>query len=170
MIRFLTKAQLLFLVDFSPASFDQVSDTAVRDISDLLSVLRECPSYQIDRNHTNCGLRIRMLPILEYIEACLGQYCVGLVRQSWATDREAASWVTEAEAAGDGNNNKIFRFTREMSGDPRLRFPDAMGSAKLARTLFTSPGWDWTPDDARGISVQTSSVGMLRKALPPFSK
>ncbi|KAH8906589.1 hypothetical protein BR93DRAFT_927432 [Coniochaeta sp. PMI_546] len=147
MIRFLTSRRLLYLVDFSPLSIDQVPDSAGMDISEILATLKQCSSYQIDKNHTNCGLRTRMLPIVEYIEACLGQYCVGLVRQSWAKDRDSASWVAEAEAAEREGKKKPFRLTRAATGDPRLRFADALGRAHLGRALFTASSWDWTPEE-----------------------
>ncbi|KAB5583663.1 hypothetical protein GE09DRAFT_1079610 [Coniochaeta sp. 2T2.1] len=148
MVKFLTRSHLLYLVDFSPSSMDQVPDTAVQDISEIISALKQCSSYQIDKNHTNCGLRTCMLPTLQYIEACLGQHCIGLTHQTWAKDRESASWFVEVETAEKkGVTKKPFRFTRAMSGDPRLRFPDALGSANLARSVFTASSWDWTPEE-----------------------
>jgi hypothetical protein len=118
------------------------------DISDILAALKQCPGYQIDKNHTNCGLRTRMLPIIEYIEACLGQYCIGLVRQAWLKDRDAASWLAEAEQAErTGKKRPPFRLTRAVSGDHRLRFADTLGSTPFVRALFTAGSWDWTPEE-----------------------
>lgn len=148
MIRFLTTRGLLYLVDFSPSGIDRVPDPATRDVSEILATLKQCTSYQIDKNHTNCGLRTRLLPIVEYIEACLGQYCVGLVHQSWAKDRESASWVAEAEAAERQGHKKPFRLTRAAAGNARSAFfSDSLGWANKARAMFTATSWDWTPEE-----------------------
>lgn len=147
MIRFLTTRGLLYLVDFSPSGIDQMPDPAVRDISEVLAALKQCTSYQIDKNHTNCGLRTRLLPIVEYIEACLGQYCVGLVHQSWAKARETASWMAEAEAAEREGTKKPFRLTRAAAGNAQTNFSDSLGWASKARTVFTASSWDWTPEE-----------------------
>jgi hypothetical protein len=149
MIRFLTARGLLYLVDFSPSGVDHVPDAAVKDIPEILATLKQCTSYQIDKNHTNCGLRTRLLPVVEFIEACLGQYCVGLVHQSWLKDREAASWATEAEAAEgeEGKMKKPFALTRAAAGNGRSVYTDGLGWAKKARAVFTASGWDWTPEE-----------------------
>lgn len=42
---------------------------------------------------------------------------------------------------------RVFRFTRAVATDQRLRFEGAMAADKMARDLFTADGWDWTPED-----------------------
>lgn len=60
------------------------------NIVKLLQSLKECPSYQLDRNHTHCGLRSRFIPRLEYI-APWDQ--VGVCLSCWKTERGKESWV-----------------------------------------------------------------------------
>ncbi|KAK3320726.1 hypothetical protein B0T19DRAFT_444545 [Cercophora scortea] len=148
MVKFLASRGLLFLADFSPSrSVDAAQDAfATVDISHIIAVLKECPSYQIDKNHTNCGLRTRVLPIFDYIKAMLHTQAVALNSINWAKDREMSSWLAAAEAAPD-EQPKVFRFTRSIATDQRLRYEGAMAADRFARSLFTADEWNWTPED-----------------------
>ncbi|KAL4809266.1 hypothetical protein BDV18DRAFT_77774 [Aspergillus unguis] len=42
------------------------------DITAIISLLKQCPDYQIDSNHTACGIRRRFLPSLDCIEGFVG--------------------------------------------------------------------------------------------------
>lgn len=150
MIRFFTSRGLLFLVDFSSNSLDTIKDSATTDISHIITVLKQCPSYQIDKNHTNCGLRARLMPILEYIEARLSSNAIAISRSGWATDREAASWASKEE--GKTKKKKTFAFTRSAYSDQRLRYGGMIGTESIARDLFTANEWDWTPQDREAIT------------------
>ncbi len=147
-IKFLSSRNLLFLVDFSPGSFELLPDLAGMDIGRLLSILKQCPSYQIDKNHTNCGLRTRIIPILDYIQSMLSSNVVSIARSAWKNDREATSWLLSSEGSDDGHGRagKPFRFTRSVASDSRLRYEGAMAADRLARELFTASSWDWTPE------------------------
>ena len=148
MIKFLTSRHLLYLVDFSPASVDWVPDSALVDISHILATLKKCPSYQIDKNHTNCGLRTRILPIAEYIQTMLSSNVVAISRAAWKKDRASTSWIpTQEDQIGRDGGEGAFRFTRSTAGDQRLRYEGAMAADRLARQLFTARSWDWTPED-----------------------
>lgn len=135
-------------VDFSPNSLDLVPDLAVMDLAHILATLKHCPSYQIDKNHTNCGLRNRIIPIADFIQALLSSKVVAIRRHQWKADRRSESWLLAAESEEQKHDDeeKVFRFTRSMSGDPRLRHENAMGADRLARDLFLAKSWDWTPD------------------------
>ncbi|KAK4155054.1 hypothetical protein C8A00DRAFT_13878 [Chaetomidium leptoderma] len=164
MVKFLSGRDLLFLAaaDFSSSSSPQSSpavtppDYATVDIGHILATLKQCPSYQIDKNHTNCGLRTRVLPILEFVQAMLSSNVVSVSRQAWAKDREGVSWCLsreeeeggrEAEEKKKKKKKKVFCFTRGMATDQRLRYEGAMAADRMARALFTAGEWDWTPED-----------------------
>ncbi|PYH45727.1 uncharacterized protein BP01DRAFT_279255, partial [Aspergillus saccharolyticus JOP 1030-1] len=59
---------------------EEEKDDAARDdqspnrtnIVALLAALKQCPDYQIDSNHTGCGIRRRFLPPLDCIERFVG--------------------------------------------------------------------------------------------------
>ncbi|KAL1903408.1 hypothetical protein Sste5346_000034 [Sporothrix stenoceras] len=201
-IKFFFHKDLLFLQDFSATVMTpkgrrqqprlSPADYAAVDINHILATLKQCPAYQLDKHHVNCGLRTRILPILEYIQAMIGASAVALHRHDWtAVHHGKASWLAAAEAAGlldgdgygdddddsdldgdgpDGNSDRtptfgkppsrsvtaaktdqytpqVFRFTRSVAGDQRLRFEGSMAADRMARQLFTARRWNWTPEN-----------------------
>ncbi|KAK8211350.1 hypothetical protein M8818_003317 [Zalaria obscura] len=60
------------------------------EIADLLESLRQCPAYQIDKNHAHCGLRTRLVPLLDLLEVALQD--VGLCLQCWNECRQDCAW------------------------------------------------------------------------------
>lgn len=148
MIKFLVRKHLLYLVDFSPASVDSVPDLAPVDINHILATLKQCQIYQVDKHHTNCGLRNRILPIVEYIQTMLSSNVVAISRVAWKKTRSTVTWIpTEKDQIARDESERPFRFTRSVAGDQRLRFEGAMAADRLARDLFTAQSWDWTPED-----------------------
>ncbi|KFA45918.1 hypothetical protein S40293_07564 [Stachybotrys chartarum IBT 40293] len=149
MIKFLASKNLLFLVDFSPASLDALADTSVSDIEQLLLTLRQTPSYQIDKHHTNCGLRIRIDPILDYVRALLSANAVSVAHADWVKRRNEASWLLAAESRQldrDRGEIRTFVFTRAIANDQRLRHEGSMYADRMAKEVFTADAWDWTPE------------------------
>ncbi|KAI2632112.1 hypothetical protein GGR54DRAFT_18493 [Hypoxylon sp. NC1633] len=145
--KFLTNKNLMFLVDFSPGSLDSIADTSLLQIESTLSTLRQCPSYQIDKNHTNCGLRTRMLPILDFIQGLLSANSIPITRMAWKNDRQAVAWLAPDVESPTPAEARPFLFTRSLAGDQRLRFENAMGADKFAKDVFTASSWDWTAED-----------------------
>jgi hypothetical protein len=66
------------------------------DIDRLLESLRQCSSYQIDRNHAHCGLRARLLPLVDHIQnlLCLdaGSIDIGICANCWDNARAQYAW------------------------------------------------------------------------------
>lgn len=170
MVKFFAAKNLLFLVNFSPSSQDSIKDFAAVDVSSILAALRQSPHYQIDKNHTNCGLRSKITPILEYIQVMLSSNVVGVNLQAWKKQPKAATWIAAwggaadadrgkparkkefsvGPAGGEGRSpgkNKVFRFTRSLAQDQRLRYEGAMAADRMALELFMAEEWDWTPED-----------------------
>ncbi|KAI5925942.1 hypothetical protein F4810DRAFT_708029 [Camillea tinctor] len=163
MVKFLAHKRLLFLADFSPSSLDGLPDAALLPVDALLAALRQCPAYQVDKNHANCGLRTRLLPILDFVQALLSAHSVPLSRAAWKTNRQAAAWMPPPEEevgkdrrAAAEDDPRPFCFTRSMAGDQRLRFENAMGADKFAREVFTATSWDWTAEDQGPDRVSTT--------------
>jgi hypothetical protein len=150
MVRFLLHKRLLHLTDFGPRSLDDALDAQSMgmEIGGVISALRQCPAYQVDKNHTNCGLRTRMLPILEYVQAMLSANVVAVAKGAWEKNRAAISWYTDRERR-DASREKprVFRFSRSLATDPRLRYEGALAVDRFAREMFTADEWDWTPED-----------------------
>lgn len=146
MLKFFLGKNLLFLVDFSPRSLDAVADTATLDIEELLATLSQCPNYQLDKHHTNCGIRVRMEPILGYIRVMLTANVIALPHADWKRRRADVSWASLKEnrhAHDEDASVKTFAFTRAIANDPRLQYEGALFSD--AKAVFTADEWDWTP-------------------------
>lgn len=98
MIKFLAKKELLFLVPFqsvSPEDPDYIWPQAyTSDIDHLIGLLRQCPPYQIDHNHSHCGLRVRILPALDYIKDCI-EAGIGINPLRWKADRATQTWTID---------------------------------------------------------------------------
>ncbi|KAK3985592.1 hypothetical protein QBC44DRAFT_334887 [Cladorrhinum sp. PSN332] len=149
MIRFFSGKRLLFLVDFSASSLDTIRDFATTDILHIVSTFKQCPSYQIDHNHTNCGLRTRLMPILEYIEARLSSSIIAISRRAWATNRADATWAPKDDTR-DKTKKRVYLFNRLAYADQRLLYGGVMGTEAVALDLFTADEWDWTPEQKEG--------------------
>lgn len=61
------------------------------DILALLDRLKQIPEYQVDRNHSHCGIRTRLVPLADLLGAAATQ--AGLCGECWAADRSAHSWM-----------------------------------------------------------------------------
>lgn len=145
MLKFLTSKDLLAPVDFGPSSLDALPDASTLDLEQLLATLRQCPNYQLDKHHTNCGFRTRLEPIIEYIQAMLSSNAVAITHAEWKSNRETYSWALDARRDHDGGPRQ-FRFTRGMAGDQRFRMEGSLHAEKMARALFTADSWDWSPE------------------------
>jgi len=157
MIKFLTKRNCLHLIPLqavSPEDEDYIWPEAyMGDVEQLIGVLRQCPSYQIDKNHTHCGLRTRILPCLDYIKSCmdsgLGIRLIpsrngeGNVIDSWTEDagdgkEKKSFWVGNENV---GQKSRVFDFGRARSGGG-----DGNSDVKRARALFTAKTWNWVTE------------------------
>lgn len=154
MYKFFTSKNLAVLVDFSPMSLDAVPDGAMIDIEELLGTLQKCPNYQIDKHHANCGLRVRLEPILAYLRTMLAANTIAIPHADWKRRRSDVSWlaIQERGHAGSGGGGggddpeRSFAFTRAIANDQRLRYEGAIYADKMAKAIFTADAWDWTPE------------------------
>jgi len=133
--------------DFSPHLFDNnAADYAAIDVNQIIAKLKQLSGYQVDKNHRNCGPRSEVLTIMDYIQGMLSSNILSISRTAWKKNRDLASW----DSADDADKNKeerVFRFTRSISRDQRVRYEGAMGADRMAVDLFTADRWDWTPED-----------------------
>lgn len=94
MVRFFTKTSTLRL---QGTIYDNTEPSYYSgDIDRLLESLRQCSSYQIDRNHAHCGLRSRMIPLLDLIQNQLsleiGSLDIGVCAECWKNQRSVYAW------------------------------------------------------------------------------
>jgi hypothetical protein len=180
MIKFLTKKNLLSLIPFqaaSPYDADYVWPEAYSgNIESIIASLRQCPSYQIDKNHGHCGLRSRLLPMLDYVKI-LTDGSVGIRISTWKKDRAAQSWiigkkgkesrserrpfVVGGEAVGEDDQPRVFDFT-QLSSSSLMWNEKSLNSNydTAAKNLFTAQKWCWTAEteaDGRGLPKNSPS-------------
>lgn len=116
------------------------------DIDRLVDSLRQCPEYQVDGNHKHCGLRERLLPLLEVVQNHLAldvnNLDIGICLDCWQARRHEYSW-SEAKRPVAWSRQSL---QRGSSGRARA------GSLCLTRHLvvrdmFTAVERDWTARD-----------------------
>lgn len=61
------------------------------EIDQLIVALRQCPAYQVDKNHAHCGLRTRLIPALDPIQGYIRAE-TGVCRHCWKEDRNSYRW------------------------------------------------------------------------------
>ncbi|KAK3717002.1 hypothetical protein LTR37_006057 [Vermiconidia calcicola] len=129
MVRFFTRIGTL---QFQGTVFD-VNDPPTPyagDVFTLLDTLRQVPEYQIDKFHTHCGIRTRMLPLLDLIQAWL--QCVGICLDCWQEHRADYAWI----------DAKPPLLWKRQNGRPRA---EGHGNRHAGvRGLFTATEKDWT--------------------------
>ena len=94
MIRFFTKIDTLRM---QGKIYDNTEPTYYQgDIERLLATLRQTPSYQINGNHAHCGLRVRIMPLLDmlqdYLSLSSGNSDVGVCGDCWSSLRSEYAW------------------------------------------------------------------------------
>lgn len=137
MIRFfVNKNMFTFLSPIAPPSDEDLDELTgyEGDIEQLIKDLRQCPSWQYDQNHAHCGLRTRLIPALDYIQAMLNQG-VSIDWKAWKRDQVAASWDVSDE------ERKPFVLVKGV--DSRLSLQEILATP-VGKACFTASSWDWT--------------------------
>jgi hypothetical protein len=131
MVRFFTRTGLLKL---SGSVFDasESPEPFSGDISALMETLRQVPEYQIDRNHSHCGIRTRILPLLDLLAESLLH--VGICPQCWSEDRNQTLWMNALRP-------EIWR--RQVFG-LRAQVQTHQNRHAGLRDMFTATERDWS--------------------------
>ncbi|KAI9845923.1 MAG: hypothetical protein M1837_004459 [Sclerophora amabilis] len=136
MIRFFTRIGVLKMKGIAYDAEEMDSFTG--DIEQLIATMRQCPSYQIDRNHAHCGIRTKLIPALDFIQA-ISISESGLCRKCWTDDRLKYRW-SERELGGDW----IFMRSLSSVGSARKERSCKAGH-RPARAFFSASSRDWDP-------------------------
>lgn len=94
MVRFFLRAGTLRLENTIIPSNASTADAPVSydgDIHIMIDRLKQIPEYQVDRNHSHCGIRTKLVPLADLITACMLQ--VGICGECWAEDRHSHAWL-----------------------------------------------------------------------------
>jgi hypothetical protein len=147
--------------DFSPPGAEDEDDGEEQpspslDISSLIVSLKKHPDYQIDLNHQACGVKRRLLPILDGIEKFVmdGRGMLGVVPSIWEQpeNRQRLQWKSGALFAEEvciilnqisyvNIGPRGAAVTKGSSYSARL-----LSQEDHARALFTAKKRKWEPD------------------------
>lgn len=117
------------------------------DVERLLESLRQCSSYQVDRNHMHCGLRSRILPLVDLLQ---NQLClettsldIGLCLDCWKHHREMYAWSAAKRPVMWAQPRSLTG--NRMMSKGHLRTPSSCLSRHIVvRDLFMATERDWT--------------------------
>ncbi|KAF1844345.1 uncharacterized protein K460DRAFT_388191 [Cucurbitaria berberidis CBS 394.84] len=125
------------------------------DIDRLLMSLRQCSNYQVDANHSHCGLRSRLLPLVDLIQNQLsldnGSLDIGICADCWNHHRSEYAWSLAKRPV-------LWTHPRSLTGNRTLangfsrkghqRTPSSCLSKHVAvRDLFMAVERHWTARD-----------------------
>lgn len=141
---------------------DRTASVASTDILSITSSLRQIPDYQIDNNHTGCGIRRRLLPVLDCIDGFIGhrRALIGLTDVSvWkssasSTQRKTnlASWrssgLSRAEEV-DIRGAKIVGIRKSRS----RTYIDIINTSKPSATALEKGGLAVAPSTTSPVNV-----------------
>lgn len=130
MVRFFARAGTLRLQGAVIDTSQEAPEPYAGDINLLLDSLRQVPEYQIDRHHTHCGIRIRIVPLLALIEHHL--LSVGICAECWISSKGDCAWL----------NSKRPLLWQQAHFRPRPHAHDN-GHADI-RAMFMASDRDWS--------------------------
>ncbi len=154
MVRFFTKIDTVRL---QGKIYDDTEPTYyLGDIERLLASLRQCSNYQIDNNHSHCGLRSRLLPLLDYIQNLLnldnGSLDVGICAECWRNHRPEYAWSRAkrplAWAVPRSLTNNRTLVGNHLRNNHQQTTNNCLNRHVAVRDLFMAVQRDWTARDA----------------------
>ncbi|KAH9869996.1 hypothetical protein J1614_006917 [Plenodomus biglobosus] len=121
------------------------------DIERLLTSFRQCSNYQVDMNHAHCGLRSRLLPLLDLIQNQLnletGSLDVGICAECWHNDRAEYAWSLAKRPV-------MWAYTRSMvsgrtagharQGNHQRKPSNCLSRHVAVRDMYMAVDRDWT--------------------------
>ncbi|KAL4788610.1 hypothetical protein BJX76DRAFT_315197 [Aspergillus varians] len=124
------------------------------DIISLLSLLKQCPDYQIDANHTACGIRRRFLPSLDCIEGFVGDErgLLGVNLSYWRGEGSAgegrSKWPNIQGSWANRSHRRALVIDLRLARITGIPVMSAGGSGAQfreedARLLFTAKKRNW---------------------------
>lgn len=131
------------------SSFSQVDNTDLYDgdLEVLLQTLRQCPTYQIDPNHSHCGPKKRFVSGLNAIQTLMSRTGIAICFHCWNQGGFArASWA-EAKQIPISNLNDDLRAATQRG----FRHSHGqIGTRELPRDFFNAVERLWTLPDMTG--------------------
>ncbi|KAI9877323.1 MAG: hypothetical protein M1830_004253 [Pleopsidium flavum] len=133
MIRFLTRVGTLHLQGIINECSDAVP--YAERIDHLLDLLRQCPSYQINKHHSHCGLRTRLQPAVDMVQRYLESEA-GVCGKCWNDREDRLAW------------SKHPRVERWACSPQKMLRRNRCEQHDKAREMFTALERDWEPQSS----------------------
>jgi hypothetical protein len=149
MVRFFTRINTLRLQ--GTLSGADVSEPYHDNLHRLLELLRQSPTYQIDKNHTHCGIRTKLAPLLAQLEPYLvigNAADLGICGECWHAHRARYAW-SEAKRPVSWRSPVVSSTSGKSRG--------AAGSEGClefhikVRDMFMAVSRDWRAGDPAGL-------------------
>ncbi|KAJ4333996.1 hypothetical protein N0V95_009284 [Ascochyta clinopodiicola] len=166
MIRFFTKIDTLRM---QGKIYDNTEPTYYQgDIERLLSTLRQTSSYQVDSNHAHCGLRVRLMPLLDLLQDHLslstGNSDIGICGECWSKHRSEYAWSL-AKRPVLWTVPRYISTTRvsatNSSAKRQQSSPGDCLSRHLAvRDLFMAVERNWTEGQGNGVALGWANMSL----------
>lgn len=161
MTKFLKKHNLIKL---GPVLTGQdEAESYIGDLERIVEIYKSCPTYRMDEFHTHCGLRTRLIPLIEQLELYLrasSLFGVGICGDCWKAHPLEYAW---SEA------NRLVTWSAPVPRVTSYMYARSPGSeaclqlhTKL-RDMFMAVDRDWTPKEDR-------SEGLRFGCTTPFLK
>ncbi|KAF3041055.1 hypothetical protein E8E12_000705 [Didymella heteroderae] len=166
MIRFFTKIDTLRL---QGKIYDSTEPTYYQgDIERLLSTLRQTSSYQVDSNHAHCGLRVRLMPLLDMLQDHLslstGNSDIGICGDCWAEHRSEYAWsLAKRPVIWTAPRNLPGTRTAATNGSAKRqlnRHAGCLGKHLAVRDLFMAVEKNWTDGQAGGPALGWANMSL----------
>ncbi|KAL1302659.1 hypothetical protein AAFC00_003026 [Neodothiora populina] len=129
------------------------------DLFDLLDEFRKAPEYQIDKNHRHCGLRTRLLPLIDLVSLSLSSE-VGLCLNCWQESRNEYAWSRVKRPLiwthGSAGAGMASRYRDGQTQRHLFRHLDA-------RDLFVAKERVWTTSDEGRVGIGWSHPNLPYK-------
>lgn len=160
MTKFFRKHQL---VRFGPILTGQNEEEPYTgDIDRILDALKSCPADRMDQYHNHCGLRTRLVPLIEQLEPLIrasSAYGVGICGDCWQTHRLHYAWKEAKRPVAW--RPPIPRSIANVTA--RLSIPcTCMATHAKLRDMFMAVDRDWTPKEERSEGMR---FGMAKPSL-----
>jgi len=132
MIRFFSRASTIRIAGAISGEPDEEPPPGFEgDVLNLLDRLKNVSEYQIDRNHSHCGIRTRLIPIVDLLTICLAH--VGICGDCWSERRFEHSWM-------DAKRPLLWK-----RADTRVPVPHSHeGWHACVRNIFMATTRDWS--------------------------
>ncbi|KAF7169782.1 hypothetical protein CNMCM5623_002411 [Aspergillus felis] len=116
------------------------------DITSIISSLKQCPDYQLDANHTGCGVRRRFVPPLDCIERFVGdgRGLLGVDIRSWDEKKwplASESWANRARRRASVVDVRFSKINAVHATPSGLLRPESQ--EENARLFFTARRRNW---------------------------